>query len=118
MNRPAKSSVNDLDRVFGALADPTRRAILEHLHRRGDLTAGELGESFPAISRPAVSKHLKILREADLVQEERSGRHVIYRLPESQLAEPAEVWLAPFRAAWRGKLLDLKRFVESAERSE
>ncbi len=118
MNRPMKNSPSALDRVFGALADPTRRAILEHLHRRGDLTAGELGDCFPAISRPAVSKHLKILREAELVEEERSGRNIIYRLPESQLAEPAEAWLDPFRAAWKGKLLDLKRFVESESGSK
>jgi len=62
--------MSDLVRVFGALADPTHRAILEHLHRRDELTEGELGESFAAISRPAVSKHLNILREAELVDEE------------------------------------------------
>lgn len=118
MNRPAKTSPTDLDRVFGALADPTRRAILERLRAGGELTAGDISDYFPAISRPAVSKHLRILREADLVEEERSGRFIIYRLPVSQLAQPAEAWLEPFRKAWQGKLRDLKRFVETGEGSD
>jgi DNA-binding transcriptional ArsR family regulator len=118
LNRPLKSSPTNLDRVFGALADPTRRAILELLRDREELTAGDIGDRFGAISRPAVSKHLRVLREADLVEEHRDGRFVIYRLPATQLAEPAEAWLEPFRKAWQGKLEDLKRFVETGERIE
>ena len=118
MNRPLKTSPTDLDRTFGALADPSRRAILDMLRVHGELTAGEISEAFPAISRPAVSKHLRILREAGLVEEHRNGRFVIYSLPEQQLAEPIEAWLAPFRAVWQGKLQDLKRFVETGERMD
>lgn len=116
MNRPLKTSPTDLDRTLGALADPSRRAILDRLREHGQLTAGEIGEQFPAISRPAVSKHLRVLREASLVEERRVGRHVLYQLPERMLAEPVEVWLEPFRRVWQGKLDDLKRFVETGER--
>lgn len=115
VNRPLKSSPTDLDRAFGALSDPSRRAILDLLREREELTAGEIAERFPAISRPAVSKHLRILREAGLVEEQRDGRYVFYRLPAAQLAEQVEGWLEPFRTAWQGKLQDLKRFVETGE---
>jgi DNA-binding transcriptional ArsR family regulator len=116
LNRPSKNSPSALDRVFGALSDPTRRAILDLLRERGDMAAGEIGERFDAISRPAVSKHLRVLREAKLVEERREGRNLIYRLPDRLLAEPADAWLEPFRAMWREKLLDLKRFVEMDQR--
>lgn len=116
MSRPVKTSSSGLDRTFAALADPTRRAILDALRVRGELTAGELADRFPAISRPAVSKHLRLLREAGLVLEERAGRNVIYRLPDAYLAAPADAWLEPFRRAWQEKLNDLKRYVETGER--
>ncbi|MCC6793312.1 MAG: winged helix-turn-helix transcriptional regulator [Thermomicrobiales bacterium] len=116
MSRPVKTSSSALDRTFTALADPTRRAILDALRVRGELTAGELAGRFPAISRPAVSKHLRLLREAGLVLEERTGRYVNYRLPDAYLAAPADAWLEPFRRAWQEKLNDLKRYVETGER--
>jgi DNA-binding transcriptional ArsR family regulator len=66
------------DGVFRALADPTRRGILELLAKR-DLTAGEIAERFP-IAFPSVSRHLGILKDAGLVTAEREGQHVRYRL--------------------------------------
>ena len=66
------------DGMFRALADPTRREILELLARR-DLTAGEIAERFP-IAFPSVSRHLGILRDAGLVAAEREGQHIRYRL--------------------------------------
>jgi DNA-binding transcriptional ArsR family regulator len=116
MPRQAKLNGLNLDRTLGALADPTRRAVLDALRMRGEVTAGELSDLFPDISRPAVSKHLRVLREAALVEEERLGRHVLYRLPSHPLAEPLESWLTPFRQHWQEKLTDLKRFVETGER--
>jgi ArsR family transcriptional regulator len=66
------------DGAFRALADPTRRRILELLARR-DLTAGEIAEEFP-IAFPSVSRHLGVLKEAGLVEAEREGQHIRYRL--------------------------------------
>jgi len=66
------------DGAFRALADPTRRRILELLSRR-DLTAGEIAEEFP-IAFPSVSRHLGVLKEAGLVDAEREGQHIRYRL--------------------------------------
>ena len=68
-----------------ALADPTRRSILERL-RGGELPAGEVGRELP-MSQPAVSKHLRILREAGLVRERRAGARRIYALDQAGLAE-------------------------------
>jgi DNA-binding transcriptional ArsR family regulator len=82
-----------LSRVFGALSDPTRRAILELL-REGELPAAGIAQQFREISRPGVSKHLRILREAELVEETRQGRNRIYRLRGEPLEE-AKGWLGP-----------------------
>jgi DNA-binding transcriptional ArsR family regulator len=71
--------------VFKALADPTRRRILELL-RRGPLSAGELSDEFP-VSRPTMSAHFSVLREAGLVDAHKDGRTVIYRLRMSVLEE-------------------------------
>ena len=66
------------DRVFRALADPTRRRILEMLAKR-DLTAGQIAGGFP-MAFPSISHHLSVLRGARLVASEREGRHIRYRL--------------------------------------
>ena len=68
----------DLDATFSALADPTRRHVLELLRVR-PMTAGELAEHFP-VSKPTMSAHFAVLREADLVDVQKSGKTVIYRL--------------------------------------
>ncbi len=67
-----------LNETFKALADPTRRKILELLKER-DLTAGEISEYFN-MTKPSISNHLKILKQADLVQDEKRGQFVIYSL--------------------------------------
>jgi DNA-binding transcriptional ArsR family regulator len=87
--------------VFVALADPTRRAILQRLSK-GEMAAGDIAEAFP-ISRPAVSKHLRILREAALVQEERRGRRRVYRLNAQPLRD-VDSWLEQYRAFWAKNL--------------
>src|SRR2546430_11680988 len=74
-------------RVFRALADPTRRQILEEL-KRGELAAGEIGAGF-AISAPSISRHLAILKAAELVSERRDANRILYRLPPGHpLQEP------------------------------
>jgi DNA-binding transcriptional ArsR family regulator len=85
--------------VAGAIADPVRRAILERL-RTGDLTAGAIAAAFP-ISRPATSRHLRILREQGLVVDAVRGRERVYGLDPRPLAE-LEAWLASFRGPLAG----------------
>lgn len=95
--------------TFHALADPTRRAVLDLL-RLGAQPAGRIAEAFP-ISRPAISKHLRHLRKAKLVVESRRGRHRFYQLNAAPLAA-VDSWLERYRKFWQMKLSNLKSFVE------
>jgi DNA-binding transcriptional ArsR family regulator len=101
---------------FEALADPTRREILDLLRRSETRTAGELSAAFPHISRPAVSRHLRVLREAGLVIAEESGREWHYRLNAPALARMHRDWFARFTPLWETSLQQLKRRTESAAR--
>lgn len=98
--------------VFRAVADPTRRAILDLL-RGGEQTVGDLASRFP-VSRPAVSKHLRVLRQAGLVQERRVAQSRHYALNAQPLQE-VEFWVQRYRLFWSARLQDLKRYVESPE---
>lgn len=80
----AEPSAEEEASVFRALADPTRRQILEDL-RAGELTAGEIAHRFP-ISAPSVSRHLSVLRAAGLVQERRDANRIFYSLVDARLA--------------------------------
>ena len=82
------------DRIFRAVADPTRRSILERLHRR-EHTVLELCEPF-RISQPSLSKHLAVLRRSGLIAARRSGRHRYFRLDPKPLEQIA-AWAAQFR---------------------
>ncbi|PJK28734.1 ArsR/SmtB family transcription factor [Minwuia thermotolerans] len=87
------NSKPNLDRVFGALADPTRRAILTRLNR-GEATVGELAEPFD-MSMPAITKHLNVLQQAGLIHRRRDGRMKRCSLnPEG--VEAARAWLADY----------------------
>lgn len=99
-----------LEPVFGALADPTRRAVLGLL-RHGSLPAGAIARQFP-VSRPAISKHLRLLRRARLVHERRQGRLRLYRLNPEPL-KTVDSWLENYRGLWQASLSGLKEFVES-----
>jgi DNA-binding transcriptional ArsR family regulator len=94
--------------TFSALADPTRRAILEILRDELSLTAGQIAAQFPAISRAAVSKHLGLLREARLVRVREEGREWHYTLDPGPLAEVYEHWLGSFAPLWDETLGRLK----------
>ena len=96
--------------AFGALADPTRRAVLDLL-RNGVRPAGEIARAFP-VSRPAISKHLRILRRAHLVEEHREGRHRLYQLNPEPL-KAVDSWLEQYRSFWAASLTNLKSFVEA-----
>jgi DNA-binding transcriptional ArsR family regulator len=91
---------------FMALSDPTRRRIVEMLATR-ELRAGEIARRFD-ITAPAVSQHLKLLREAGLVQVRRDAQRRIYALDPAGLAE-MDVWLGRFRRFWSGRLDALER---------
>ncbi|MFZ3558337.1 ArsR/SmtB family transcription factor [Streptomyces sp. BH055] len=94
----------DPDRIFGALANGTRREILRLLRERGPQPAGALANRFD-MARPSLSEHLKVLRDAGLVSEERSGRQRIYRLEAAPLADVQD-WLHPYERFWRKKPSD------------
>ena len=96
--------------AFHALADPTRRAVLDLL-RRGRQPAGEIARAFP-ISRPAISKHLRLLRKAHLVNERREGRNRVYQLNPEPL-KAVDSWLEHYRVFWQASLTNLKAFVEA-----
>lgn len=100
----------ELDAVFFALSDQTRRGLLGRL-RGVELTAGALADGFH-VTRPAVSRHLRILREAHLVREQRRGRERVYTLTAEPLAG-ATTWLEDYRAFWSARLADLKSLIES-----
>jgi DNA-binding transcriptional ArsR family regulator len=101
--------------IFQALADPTRRAVLDLL-RRGSQPAGAIAAAFP-VSRPAISKHLRLLRRAHLVREHREGRHRVYHLNPEPL-QAVDSWLDHYRSFWTASLANLKTFVESEYRKE
>lgn len=96
--------------AFGAIADPTRRAIIDLL-RDQELRAGELADFFP-VSRPAIAKHVRILRRAGLIQERRESQARILSINPAPLAA-IDSWLAPYRLFWSARLTDLKRVVET-----
>ncbi len=87
--------------ALAAVADSTRRQILALLVD-GEVTAGDLAAAFP-VSRPAVSRHLRVLREAGLVRVRSDGRRRIYALDPEPLRE-LDAWLEPYRAVWAQRL--------------
>ncbi|MCA9081389.1 MAG: helix-turn-helix transcriptional regulator [Planctomycetaceae bacterium] len=98
----------DLDPVFKALADPTRRAILDAL-RTGPQNTGSLVEQFPNLSRFAVMKHIDVLREANLIVTQAQGRQRIHSLNAVPLRQMYERWVSPFQELWASQLTELQR---------
>jgi DNA-binding transcriptional ArsR family regulator len=96
--------------AFRAIADPTRRAILDRL-RAGPANAGTLAADFRT-SRPAVSRHLRVLREARLVVDTRIGRERLYAVNPVPLQSVAG-WLEGYRSFWQASLTKLKRNLEA-----
>jgi DNA-binding transcriptional ArsR family regulator len=104
-----------LDRVFGALADPTRRAILARL-ARGEATVNELVAPFD-LSQPTISKHLKVLERAGLVSRGRAAQFRPVRLNAAPLAGAAE-WLGDYRGFWEENLDQLAVYAKDLQRKE
>lgn len=99
------------DDVYRAIADPTRRAILDRL-RAGPAPVNALSADFE-LTRPAISKHLRVLRDARLVTEERVGRERMYQLEPRGLQSVAG-WLEGYRGFWQQNLNRLKRYLEES----
>lgn len=96
--------------VYTAIADPTRRRLLDLLTGEGR-SVSELAAPFH-MSRPAVSQHLRVLRDAGLVRERRSGRQRIYQLAPDGLRE-VDLWLASYRRFWHTKLAALGDYLDA-----
>src|ERR1700704_1782157 len=100
------------DRIFKALADPSRRAIFELL-TRGEVAVKDLTARFD-ISQPAVSQHLAALKDAGLVNDRREGRCAFYRV-EPRGMKPLIDWIAHYRAFWTEHVRRLERLLEKME---
>lgn len=111
MIAPVSASFRDVDDVFVALADPTRRKMIEQLSVLGPVTITQLTEAFP-ISRQAVTKHLDTLYEAGLVETERRGRERIVTFRPEPLREATD-WVSTIEARWDRRLAALATFLAS-----
>lgn len=109
------TSTDHLDRVFAALADPTRRAILARL-AKGEATVNELVAPFD-LRQPTISKHLKVLEQAGLVTRGRNAQFRPVRLNAAPLAQAAE-WLGDYRRFWEESLDRLDEYVKEMQRKE
>ena len=111
----AQASMDRLDRVFSALADPTRRAILARL-ALGEATVNDLVAPF-GLAQPTISKHLKVLERADLVSRGRDAQFRPVRLNAAPLKRAAE-WLGDYRGFWEASLDRLGVYAKELERKE
>ena len=100
-----------LDTLFGALADPTRRLLVERLLTKGPATATVLAETMP-LTRQAILKHLQVLEAAGLLAHERSGREVRYRVTPQPLAS-AVGWILDTAGQWDVRIDRLRRLSSS-----
>lgn len=101
---PRRTKNTPLDQLFGALANPTRRDILDAL-LEGERSAGELAAMFD-MSQPSVSEHLRALRGSGLVEETQEGRHRLYRVTAAPLGHLMD-WLTPYERFWRDRMTAL-----------
>ena len=115
VKREVRREAQKTEHTFQALSDPTRRAVLDLL-RRGSQPAGQIAEAFP-VSRPAISKHLRLLRRAHLVREHREGRNRVYELNPEPL-RAVDSWIEQNRVFWTASLNNLKAFVEAEHARE
>jgi DNA-binding transcriptional ArsR family regulator len=102
-----------LHAIFNALADPTRFAIVERLLHEGEMTAGELAEPFE-VSRPAISRHLRILEDAGVIERRVDRQFRVFRASADGFRE-VEDWFERNRRFWQSSLDRLKRLMEEGE---
>jgi len=111
----AAGIADDLNPVWKALSDPTRRAILDFLRDRPRTTT-EIVESFPHLTRFGVMKHLDVLRQAQLVHTREAGRQRVNSLNVLPIRQIYERWVGPFQELWSGELLRIKDLAEKERR--
>lgn len=104
---------DELDGVFKALADPTRRGILDRL-RENPRTVADLSGAFPALSRFAVMKHLRVLEDAGLVKTRKDGRRRWKHLDPAPLRRMYERWVSPYADLWAASLERASRLAEAS----
>lgn len=97
--------------AFSAVSDPTRRGMLEIL-RGGERTAGDLVRSFPNVSQPGISRHLRVLRDCGLVDVRQDEQRRIYCLRAQGFAE-LDAWISRYRAFWPSQLDALSRHLDA-----
>jgi DNA-binding transcriptional ArsR family regulator len=107
---------DELDPVWKALSDPTRRSILDFLRDR-PRTTSEIVEWFPHLTRFGVMKHLEVLRQARLVQTREDGRQRVNSLNVLPIRQIYERWVGPFQELWSGELLGIKEIAEKSTAS-
>ena len=100
--------------IFTILAEPTRRTIVEMLAERGALPASEIGDEFSA-SPPAISQHLKVLREAKVVRVKKQGQQRIYSIDPGAMQE-IEAWIKKTKQMWEGRLDRLDKVLKAEQR--
>jgi DNA-binding transcriptional ArsR family regulator len=115
LNGMVNDSSEQLTTVFLALADPTRRAILERL-KQGEASGTELARPF-SISVPAISKHLRVLEHADLILHRKDGRTHRFRLAAAPMREAA-TWLEHYRHFWETQLDSLDTYLQATSEEE
>ncbi len=115
---PQRSKDSATDRLFGALANPTRRDVLDLLLRSGPRTVADIATHFD-MARPSVSEHLKVLKDGGLVAENREGRFRYYSVEPQPLHDLGQ-WLRPYEQFWRERLAAMAELVDqiAAEQME
>jgi DNA-binding transcriptional ArsR family regulator len=108
---------DDLDPVWKALSDPTRRAILDLL-RQGPRTTTEIVDAFPHLTRFGIMKHIDVLREADLIETREDGRRRVNSLNVVPIRQIYERWVGRFEELWSSHLLRIKEIAENREAGE
>jgi DNA-binding transcriptional ArsR family regulator len=109
---PSAGRADELDAVWKALSDATRRAILDFLRDRPRTTT-EIVDAFPHLSRFGVMKHLEVLREAHLVHTREAGRQRVNSLNVVPIRQIYERWVGPFQELWSSELLRIREIAES-----
>ncbi len=105
----------DVEEVFRALADPSRRTLLDALFDRDGQTLGELGEALPAMTRFGVAKHLRVLEVAGLVVTRRAGRSKLHYLNPVPIRLVHDRWISKYAEPWVRTMSELKTSLEAAE---
>lgn len=114
LDRPTQG--NRLDLTFAALANPTRRAILEHLAASGEVAVNDLAKSF-SMTQPAISRHLKVLEQAGLISSASEAQRRPRKLEAAPLAE-ATVWLERYRQYWQASFERLDDVLDELKASQ